>query len=97
MTAESFYKYLGIETWSHGTKTNFIKKLDRKLDDLRRAPLKPQQRIWILQTYCISSLYHQSPHEDNEASTGWFRQGHQGTVRQFMRMAQGHIQGDLPR
>ena len=59
MTAESFYKFLSIQTWSHGTKTNFIKKLERKLDDLRRAPLKPQQRIGILQTYCIPSLYHQ--------------------------------------
>ena len=59
MKAESFYKYLGIETGAHGTETNTIKELKKKLDDLRRAPLKPHQRIWILKTYCIPSVYHQ--------------------------------------
>ena len=59
MTATSFYKYLGVETGTSGTRVTCIKKLEQKLTNLRRAPLKPQQRLWILKTYLIPGVYHQ--------------------------------------
>ena len=86
MTAESFYKYLGIETGAYGTRTNTIKKLEKKLDDLRRAPLKPQQRIWILKTYCIPSVYHQLVlAKTTKQVLGGIDRVIRRTVRQFLR------------
>ena len=55
MSAAEFYKYLGVDTG--GTRGRAINVLEHKLDQLRRAPFKPQQRLWILKVYVIPSLY----------------------------------------
>ena len=59
MQASGFYKYLGVETGWHGTRMTTTRLLERKLDNLRRAPLKPQQRLWIMKLYVLPSIYHQ--------------------------------------
>ena len=45
MSAAEFYKYLGVDTGWTGTRGRAIKVLEHKLDQLRRASLKPQQRL----------------------------------------------------
>ena len=59
MNVSEFYKYLGVELGASGTRITCIKRLEEKIMALRKAPLKPQQRLWILKTHLIPGLYHQ--------------------------------------
>ena len=53
------YKYLGINIASLGTKQNTKQILDTGLKELTEAPLKLQQRLFLLSTFLIPKLYHQ--------------------------------------
>ena len=56
---EETYKYLGISFDVRGvTYPGIETKLDGYLRNLSRAPLKPQQRLWMLQHKVLPSLYH---------------------------------------
>lgn len=55
------YKYLGIgvnATGSKGAVTSAQEQLARGLDNITRAPLKPQQRMLLLVQFLLPSLYH---------------------------------------
>ena len=58
ISIESTYKYLGLQFSFHGPSVGVLVKLKRMLENMRKAPLKPQQRLWILKTKVIPSLYH---------------------------------------
>ena len=53
------YKYLGLQISAQGADAHVEKSMKEKLAQLNRAPLKPQQRLWILKTKVIPSLHHQ--------------------------------------
>lgn len=53
------YCYLGIPFSAKGPILDVAHKLQGYLDNLSRAPLKPQQRMYILRRHVLSSLYHQ--------------------------------------
>ena len=58
MTCVDFYKYLGVHFSAKGSAPMVEGKLQGFLDNLRRAPLKPQQRIWFLRTKVLPAMYH---------------------------------------
>jgi hypothetical protein len=53
------YKYLGIHVSATGASPVVEEKLKAALRNLSRAPLKPQQRLFILKSKVIPSLFHQ--------------------------------------
>ena len=53
------YKYLGLQVSATGVSPKVEEKLREHLKQLTKAPLKPQQRLWILRIKVIPSLYHQ--------------------------------------
>ena len=54
------YKYLGIQTGA-GQKIGdaVIHKLEEQIKQLAKAPLKPQQRLFILRCHVLPGLYHE--------------------------------------
>lgn len=53
------YKYLGAPVGAELSATDPSKKLTSWLERLTRAPLKPQQRLFLLRVYVLPKLYHQ--------------------------------------
>lgn len=55
----SVWRYLGISFTPDGTESSGVElELDRLLERVRRAPLKPQQRLLVLRTYLLPRLFH---------------------------------------
>ena len=54
----SFYKYLGLRIGCMSNSQFVNEVLERKLTNLTKAPMKPQQRIYALRTHLIPSLWH---------------------------------------
>ena len=52
------YKYLGNAISASRTKGSTVQELQRGIAELSRAPLKAEQRLFILRTNLIPSLYH---------------------------------------
>ena len=52
------YRYLGNLVGATGIVASTVKDLQRGIAELSRAPLKPQQRLFILRTNLIPGLYH---------------------------------------
>lgn len=59
MTVSETYKYLGIHVSSRGSQPHLEEKLKKYLSNISRAPLKPQQRMWMLGVKVIPALFHQ--------------------------------------
>ena len=59
MTVGQAYKYLGTSAGVRTTPPDVRTKLESGLRELTRAPLRPQQRMFILRVHLIPSLYHQ--------------------------------------
>jgi hypothetical protein len=53
------YEYLGVPLSAKGATPLSADKLQKYLDNLSRAPQKPQQRLYILKRHVIPALYHQ--------------------------------------
>lgn len=53
------YKYLGILISASGSVPKAEKTLNDALKNITRAPLKPQQRLWILKNKVIPAILHQ--------------------------------------
>src|SRR6218665_1753435 len=52
------YRYLGIQAGPKGLRRTCGDSLRTSLDRLTRAPLKPQQRMFILRCHLLPGLYH---------------------------------------
>ena len=59
LLAESRYKYLGIQFGVRGTFLNVENRLVSEIDQTRRAPLRPEQRMFILRQNILPALNHQ--------------------------------------
>ena len=59
MSVSDTYKYLGLHVSPNGTIPLVEEKLQTALSEISRAPLKPQQRLWILRVKVIPGLLHQ--------------------------------------
>ena len=59
ISIESGYKYLGLHFSFAGAKEQITRKLNDLLTNLTKAPLKPEQRLWILRTKLLPSLHHE--------------------------------------
>jgi hypothetical protein len=59
LNINSLYKYLGIPIGAKGTYFTLYDKLKTQIDNVKRAPLKPQQRLYILKNNIIPGLLHQ--------------------------------------
>ena len=53
------YKYLGIQVSATGNNMKVKEVLDQGLRNLTEAPLKPQQRLYLLNTFLLPKFYHQ--------------------------------------
>ena len=53
------YKYLGLQVNAAGTRAQVKQKMTDQIDQISRAPLKPQQRLWLLKTNMIPATLHQ--------------------------------------
>lgn len=60
LTLDQSYKYLGVPIYSTGCRSNPSLKLGEMLENLRTAPLKPQQRLYMLCSHVIPKLIHES-------------------------------------
>ena len=49
----------GLQVKAQGTKPEVKLKLEEQLSNVSKAPLKPQQRIWILKNNVYLALLHQ--------------------------------------
>lgn len=65
----SSYKYLGLRTGISGSHAEVKGMLSTGLERLKRAPLKPQQRMFMLRVYLIPRLLHQLVLGEVTAST----------------------------
>ena len=52
-------KYLGVEISAGAIRAKAANKLQRGLSHLSAAPLKPQQRLYILKHHLLPALYHE--------------------------------------
>ena len=52
------YKYLGVHLSARDTVVSFSSQLNTKMQLLLKAPLKPQQRLYILRTHLLPSFGH---------------------------------------
>ena len=59
MGVEDTYKYLGIHMTYKGQASGAGEKLQKNLNSLTKAPLKPQQRMWMLNTSVLPALFHE--------------------------------------
>ncbi|MCP4463117.1 MAG: reverse transcriptase family protein, partial [Planctomycetaceae bacterium] len=81
------YKYLGINISSLGTKQNIKQILDTGLKELTEAPLKPQQRLFLLSTFLIPKLYHQLILCNTTTSTlKWLDNSIRSSARTWLRL-----------
>lgn len=62
-------KYLGLRTGLVGSHAKVKSTLSSGLDRFKRAPLKPQQRMYLLRVHLILRLSHQLVLEEVSAST----------------------------
>lgn len=69
MNIASVYKYLGLRTGVTGSRANIGGILQEGLERLKQAPLKPQQRMFILRVFLIPRLTHQLVLGEVSAST----------------------------
>ena len=56
---EDAYKYLGLQIRAGGTVAQVRNKFIEQLKQIGRAPLKPQQRLWLLKSNSLPGLLHQ--------------------------------------
>ena len=56
---EDAYKYLGLQIRAGGTIAQVRNKFIEQLKQIGRAPLKPQQRLWLLKSNSLPGLLHQ--------------------------------------
>ena len=71
MGPQDFYKYLGVKMGVTGPNQgrNLHLKLQRLLDCLRSAPLKPQQKLWALKVCLLPKILHQAVFADPTKKT----------------------------
>lgn len=87
------WNYLGIKFDSNGrTKINNLESIMTQLERLSIAPLKPQQRLWIIRTILIPRMLHQLVLGD--VSLGTLKRVDK-TIRHFVRRWL-HLPGDTP-
>ena len=53
------YKYLGLQVLASGTRATVRERLIQDIEQIIQAPLKPQQRVWILQSNELPAMLHQ--------------------------------------
>ena len=53
------YKYLSLFVGAKGPVSGVATKLQGYIDNVTRAPLKPQQRLYVLKQHIIPSMFHQ--------------------------------------
>ena len=58
LTITQTYKYLGLQVNARGARSAAESKIKEKLAKISKAPLKPQQRLWILRQNVYSAIIH---------------------------------------
>ena len=59
LITESRYKYLGIQFGASGTFLNVENRLESELNQAKRAPLRPEQKMFVLRQNILPALNHQ--------------------------------------
>ena len=59
LVSSAAYKYLGIGMTASGTVLKVSVKLSQGLETLTKAPLQPQQRMFMLRVHFLLQLYHE--------------------------------------
>ena len=59
LTIGGTYKYLGARIGANGAQHSPHEQLQEALTNITKAPLKPQQRLYILRTHLLPKLTHQ--------------------------------------
>ncbi|KAK4316163.1 hypothetical protein Pmani_012672 [Petrolisthes manimaculis] len=89
----SFYRYLGIETGATlGSPGVLLTRYRKGLNNINRAPLKPQQKLWCVTEVLQPQL--QYPLLHGEVKKGWLKRFDMET-RKTMRKIM-HLQPDTP-
>jgi hypothetical protein len=87
MSIVEVYRYLGVMMGAVSGKPRVGDKLLEGLSRLRRAPLKPQQRMYLLRVHLIPSLYHQLVLDDAKLSLlKYLDRTVRASVREWLRL-----------
>ena len=88
-------RYLGVPLSPMRTRADIAGKLTEGLENLSRAPLKPQQWLFFLNTNLIPSLYHQLVlTATSKKYLKWLDRSIRAAVRSWLRLQ--FAQGILP-
>ena len=80
-------KYLGVEISAGAIRAKTANKLQRGLSHLSAAPLKPQQRLYILKHHLLPAFYHElvlTPCPDRYMN--WLDRSIRAVLRSWLRM-----------
>ena len=81
------YKYLGLQAGAKGLRKAYGSFLQEKLDWLSRAPLKPQQRMYILRCHLLPRMYHGLVlGETNSTALDQYDRMVRRTIRKWLRL-----------
>jgi len=69
LSIEDSYRYLGLQVGADGASCRVSAKLEARLRRVCKAPLKPQQRLWIVRSNILPSLLHELVFGTQTAST----------------------------
>ena len=59
LTVSPVYKYLGLNIFPQSTRSTVADTLKQGLSNISKAPLKPQQRLYIASCHMVPKLLHQ--------------------------------------
>ena len=59
LTVSQVYKYLGVNISPQSTKATVAETLQQGLSNISKAPLKPQQRLYIASRHLVPKILHQ--------------------------------------
>ena len=59
LTVSQVYKYLGVNISPQSTKATVAETLQQGLSNISKAPLKPQQRLYIASCHLVPKILHQ--------------------------------------
>ncbi|KAK4290356.1 hypothetical protein Pmani_036730 [Petrolisthes manimaculis] len=89
----SFYRYLGIETGATlGTPGVLLTRYRKGLNNINRAPLKPQQKLWCVTEVLQPQL--QYPLLHGEVKKGWLKRFDVETQKTIQKIM--HLLPDTP-
>ena len=86
LTVSQNYKYLGLNISPQSTKANVTDTLKQGLSNISKAPLKPQQRLYIASCHLVPKLLHQLTLTPSSKYLKWLDPTMRSAVRSWLKL-----------